>query len=264
MARKPKAGAGEPARRKLAQRPPAFPGRYAEVPVVFTPETVKEILGAVEAPGGPGYANLEAAASHLNDLVIAICEPEPPRPEKIAAWAKETATAANALLRLFGADPVEIARGGAVMPAEARDNVREILEPGMMLAPPESPLAGLAHDLGAMATHERAKALARALDGLAWMFLALQKADGFWHDPKRRRGGRNPAHDARRLVAHGAGAYRAATGREPGLNERGPALRFLQAIAKGLEIRVTPQGLLEHLRRLRRGGVKTPAKKREI
>jgi hypothetical protein len=236
-----------------------MPGRFAWVPCDFTPATVAEMLDKAKAPGGPGYANLEAAASHLNDLVTAIGEPAPPRPETIAAWAKETAAAADALLRLFGADPVEIARGGAVMPAEARDNVREILEPGMMLAPVESPLAALARDMGALATNERIKPLAPALEGLGLMFLALQKADGFWRDHGKG-GGRNEAHRARLLVMYGATAYRHATGKEPGFNPQGPAMRFLKILAARLGVIVTPDGILGHLRR---GVAKTKAKKGE-
>lgn len=255
MARKPKPRRVTP--------PPAMPGRFAWEPVLFSPEAVAEILRAVKAPGGRDFADLKAAASRLNELVIAIGEPAPPRPETIAGWCNETATAARDLLRCLGADPVEIARGGAVIPAEARGNVREILEAAMMLAPVESPLAGLARDLGAIAKHERAKPLAPALESLGLLFLALEEAEGFWRDHGKG-GGRNPAHDARLLVAHGARAYRHATGREPGLSEQGPALRFLQAIGRKLGLRVTSQGLLEHLRRLRRGGGKTAAKKREI
>jgi len=252
--------ARQPAKRpRPVTSPPAMPGRFAWVPDDFTPATVAEMLDKAKVRGGAGYANLEAAASHLNQLVIAIGEPEPPRPETIAAWAKETATAADALLRRFGADPVEIARGGAVMPAEARDTLEDILEQALMLAPPESPLAGLARDLGAMAPHERGKALAPALDGLALMFLALQEADGFWRGLGKG-SGRNEAHRARLLVAYGATAYRHATGQEPGLSERGPALRFLKILAKRLGVIVTPDGILGHLRR---GVAKTHAKKGE-
>ena len=103
MARKAKPGAGEPARPEpeavAETAPPTMPGRFAWVPDDFTPATVAEMLKEAKAPGGPGYANLEAAASHLNQLVIAIFKPPPPhdwrdgppRPEPIAAWAKETA-----------------------------------------------------------------------------------------------------------------------------------------------------------------------------
>ncbi len=275
--------ARQPAKRpRPVTSPPAMPGRFAWVPDDFTPATVAEMLDKAKVRGGAGYANLEAAASHLNQLVIAIFKPPPPhdwrdgpprpepiaaraketappRPETIAAWCKESATAADALLRRLGADPVEIARGGAVMSAEARDTLDDILEQALMLAPPESPLAGLARDLGAMAPHERGKALAPALDGLALMFLALQEADGFWRGLGKG-GGRNEAHRARLLVAYGATAFRHATGQEPGLSERGPALRFLKILAKRLGVIVTPDGILGHLRR---GVAKTSAKKGE-
>lgn len=245
--------------RKPAKRPPAMPGRFAWVPDDFTPPSVAEMLKEAKAPGGPDFADLKAAAASLNGLASAIGEPEPPRPETIAAWAKETATAADALLRRLGADPVEIARGGAMMPAEARDNVREILEPGMMLAPVESPLAGLARDMGGRAPHSRAKALAPALEGLGLIFLALQEAEAFWRNHGKG-GGRNEAHRARLLVAHGAAAYCHATGKEPGLSEQGPALRFLEILAARLGVVTTPQGTLGHLRR---GVAKTSAKKGE-
>jgi hypothetical protein len=225
-----------------------MPGGFAWVPGDFSPATVAEMLDKAKAPGGPGYANLEAAASTLNQLVIALGEPEPPRPETIAAWAKETATAADALLRLFGADPVEIARGGAVMRAEARDNVREILEPALVRAPLRSPLAGLARDMGALATNERTKPLAPALEGLGLMFLALQEAEAYWRGIGKG-GGRNAAHRAQLLVAYGVTAYRHATGEEPGLNPQGPAMRFLKILAARLGVIVTPQGTLGHLRR---------------
>jgi hypothetical protein len=259
-----------------------MPGRFAWVRNDFTPEAVAEMLDKAKVPGGPGYANLEAAASLLNDLVTAIFKPPPPhdwrngpprpepiaaraketappRPETIAAWCKESATAADALLRRLGADPVEIARGGAMMPAEARDTLDDILESALMLAPPESPLAGLARDLGAMAPHERGKALAPALDGLALMFLALQEADGFWRGLGKG-GGRNEAHRARLLALYGATAYRHATGQKTGLSEQGPAMRFLEILAARLGVATTPQGTLGHLRR---GVAKTRAKKAE-
>jgi len=290
MARKSKAGAGEPARPEpeavAETAPPTMPGRAAWVKDDFTPDSVREMLDKAKAPGGPDFADLKAAASRLNDLVTAIFKPPPPkdwlnapprpepiaaraketappRPETIAAWCKETATAADALLRRLGADPVEIARGGAVMPAEARaearDSLRDILEPALMLAPPESPLAGLARDMGGLATHERAKPLAPALEGLGLIFLALQEAEAFWRGLGKG-GGRNEAHRARLLVAHGAAAYRHATGKEPGLSEQGPALRFLEILAARLGVVTTPQGTLGHLRR---GVAKTSAKKGE-
>ena len=286
MARKAKPGAGEPARPEpeavAETAPPTMPGRFAWVPDDFTPATVAEMLKEAKVSGGPDFANLEAAASHLNQLVVAIFKPPPPhdwrdgpprpepiaawaketappRPEAIAAWCKETAAAADDLLRRLGADPVEIARGGAVMPAEARDSLRDILEPGMMLAPPESPLAGLARDMGALATHERAKPLAPALEGLALLFLALREAEGFWRDLGKG-GGRNEAHRARLLALYGATAYRHATGKEPGLNPQGPTLRFLKILAARLGVFVTPDGILGHLRR---GVAKTSAKKGE-
>jgi len=251
--------------RKPAKRPrdvtppPVMPGRFAWVQNDFTPEAVAEMLQEAKVPGAPDYADLKTAASRLNDLASAIGEPAPPRPESLAAWCEETATAADVLLRRFGADPAWIARGSAVLPAEGRASLREILEPALMLAPPESPLAGLARDLGAMAPHERGKALAPALDGLALMFLALQEADGFWRGLGKG-GGRNEAHRARLLVAYGATAFRHATGQEPGLSERGPALRFLKILAKRLGVIVTPDGILGHLRR---GVAKTSAKKGE-
>jgi hypothetical protein len=259
-----------------------MPGRFAWVRNDFTPEAVAEMLDKAKVPGGPGYANLEAAASLLNDLVTAIFKPPPPhdwrngpprpepiaaraketappRPETIAAWCKESATAADALLRRLGADPVEIARGGAMMPAEARDTLDDILESALMLAPPESPLAGLARDLGAMAPHERGKALAPALDGLALMFLALQEADGFWRGLGKG-GGRNEAHRARLLALYGANAYRHATGRKPGLIPQSPALRFLEILATRLGVATSPQAMIGHMRR---GVAKTRGKKDE-
>lgn len=246
-------------------RPPAMPGRFAWVPCDFTPATVAEMLDKAKVSGGPGYANLEAAASHLNQLVIAIRAKEtaPPRPETIAAWCKETATAADVLLRRLGADPVEIARGGAVMSAEARaearDSLRDILEPALMLAPPESPLAGRARDMGGLATHERAKPLAPALEGLGLIFLALQEAEAFWRNHGKG-GGRNAAHRARHLALYGATAYRHATGKEPGLNEQSPALRFLEILATRLGVATSPQAMIGHMRR---GVAKTSSKKGE-
>jgi hypothetical protein len=73
-----------------------MPGRFAWVQYDFTPETVAEMLQAAKVPSGRGYANLEALAWHLNELVYAIGEPAPPRPEKIAAWCEEAATTADA------------------------------------------------------------------------------------------------------------------------------------------------------------------------
>jgi hypothetical protein len=97
-----------------------MPGRFAWVQYDFTPEAVAEMLQEAKVPGAPDYADLKTAASRLNDLASAIGEPAPPRPESLAAWCEETAAAADVLLRRFGADPAWIARGSAVLPAEAR------------------------------------------------------------------------------------------------------------------------------------------------
>jgi hypothetical protein len=252
--------ARQPAKRpRDVPGPPTMPGRFAWVQYDFTPETVAELLGKARVPGGPDYANLEAAAWGLNDLVYAIGEPAPPRPESIAAWCEETATAADVLLRRFGADPAWIARGSAVLPAEARANLREIFEPALMLAPPESPLATLAHELGFAESFERPSAIAPALAHLGLMYLALNEAGHFWRKHSAG-GGRNAAHRARLLAVYGAKAYRHATGREPGLKEQSPALRFLEILATRLGVATSPQAMIGHMRR---GVAKTSAKKGE-
>jgi hypothetical protein len=251
--------------RKAAKRPrdvtppPVMPGRFAWVQNDFTPEAVAEMLQEAKVPGAPDYADLKTAASRLNDLASAIGEPAPPRPESLAAWCEETATAADVLLRRFGADPAWIARGSAVLPAEARANLRELLEPALMLAPPESPLATLAREMGFAESFERPSAIAPALQGLGMLLLALNEAGEFWRKHGAG-GGRNAAHHARLVVVYGAGAYRHATGRKPGKTEQGPALRFLEILAARLGVATTPQGTLGHLRR---GVAKTRAKKAE-
>jgi hypothetical protein len=239
--------------------PPVMPGRFAWVQNDFTPEAVAEMLQKAKVRGAPDYADLEAAASHLNELIHAIGEPAPPRPETIAAWCEETAAAADVLLRRFGADPAWIARGSAVLPAEARANLREILEPALMLAPPESPLASLAREMGFAENYERPSAIAPALEGLGLINLALHEAGHFWRQHGAG-GGRNAAHHARLVVTHGATAYRHATGQEPGKTEQGPALRFLEILAARLRVATTPQGMVGHLRRV---VAKTSAKKAE-
>ena len=251
--------------RKAAKRPrdvtppPVMPGRFAWVQYDFTPETVAEMLQAAKVPGAPEYADLEAAASRLNDLASAIGEPAPPRPETLAAWCEETAAAADVLLRRLGGDPAWIARGSAVLPAEARANLREIIEPALMLAPPESPLATLAREMGFAESFERPSAIAPALQGLGLIYLALNEAGEFWRKHGAG-GGRNAAHHARLVVTHGATAYRHATGQEPGKTEQGPALRFLEILAARLRVATTPQGMVGHLRRV---VAKTSAKKAE-
>jgi hypothetical protein len=216
-------------------RPPAMPAGFYWQPQTFTPESVAEIMRAVKAPGGPDYADLKTAALHLNDLVVEIGEPPPPRAEAVAAWARETAQAARDLLRRFGVDVKTLAAGGAALSPDARENLKGALEPALILADQHGPLADLTNRMGQHAAHERPAAIVPAIDALALLAIAADEAADFWRSHSKGAGA--TAKDAtRKLAIRGAAAYRAGTDKEPGLNPGGPFARFLAEIVNELSI----------------------------
>ncbi|MCA3377615.1 MAG: hypothetical protein INF64_10865 [Roseomonas sp.] len=241
--------------------PPPMPASFAWETGTWDAGAVRRALEAAKVK--PPFGDLEGAAVHLEMLAQDFGAIAPPRAEAMARWAKETGEAARKLLAALGADPGEIARGGVVLPADAREALEGALEPGLMLAPPESPLAGLARDLGALAKHQRAKALAPAMQGLGLLLLALQEAEGFWGGYAKG-AGKTPDHYGRVLALRCAAAYRHATGREPGAQANGPAVRFaLGVFAMLAPRRPAPSAvaIAEHFRAGREGRKARPKRK---
>jgi hypothetical protein len=234
-------------------RPPAMPSRFfwmlgedywfagqrrgSSHQACFAPDHIREMLAAAKAPGGPDYADLGAAASFLNLLAADIREPPPPRAEAVAAWAKETAQAARDLLHRFGVDVKTLAAGGAALSPDARENLKGALEPVMILADRHGPLADLTSRMGKHAAHERPAAIVPAIDALAMLAIVADEAADFWHSHSKGAGA-NAKNATRKLAIRGAAAYRAGTGKEPGLNPEGPFARFLSHIATNLGVNI--------------------------
>lgn len=228
-------------------RPPKMPARFYWQPETFTPAKVAKMLKEARAPGGPKYANLEAAASHLNDLVADIGEPPPPSPKAIAEWAEETAQAARDLLRRFGVDVKTLAAGGAALSPEARENLETALEPalaraGKIKSATDKPLdakmpRGLARHVAKCEPHERHKAIAPAIEALALLALATEGAAIHWQEYVTP--GANQKDLTRKLAIRGAVAYLAGTGREKtGFSNEGPFERFLGEVAAALDVKI--------------------------
>ena len=228
-------------------RPPAMPAGFYWQPPTFTPDRVREMLVAAKAePGGPDYADLKTAALHLNDLVAEIGEPPPPRAEAVASWARETAQAARDLLRRFGVDVKTLASGGAALSPDARENLEIALEPALARAgkiqsatdktlDAEMP-RGLVRHVAIYEPHECHKAIAPAIEALALLALATEGAAIHWQEYVTP--GATAKDATRKLAIRGAAAYRAGTGKEPGLNPEGPFARFLFEIATKLGVNI--------------------------
>jgi hypothetical protein len=211
--------------------PPPMPASFAWETGAWDVEAVRRMLKAAKIK--PPFADLEGAALHLEMLAQDFSNHAPPRAEAMARWARETSKTAHKLLAAIGADPVEIARGGAVLSAEAREAFEGALEPGLMMADARSPLAGLARDLGRPGPHERGEVLAPAIVSLGFLAAALSEAEGFWRSYSKG-AGRTPDHYGRVLAIRCAAAYCAATGKEPGAQAGGPAVRLALAVFRAL------------------------------
>jgi hypothetical protein len=215
------------------------------------------LVAAKAEPGGPDYADLKAAALHLNDLVAEIGEPPPPRAEAVASWARETAQAARDLLRRFGVDVKTLAAGGAALSPDARENLEIALEPalgraGKIKSATDKTLdakmpRGLVRHVAIYEPHERHKAIAPAIEALALLALATEGAAIHWQEYVRP--GATAKDATRKLAIRGAAAYRAGTGEEPGLNPEGPFGRFLGEVAEKLGIEISPAAAVSVWRR---------------
>ena len=205
------------------------PNRRRSFQAVFTPEQARQMLTEAKAPGGPNYADLRTAVDYLNRLAAEIREPPLPRAEAIADWAEETATAAWHLLRGFGVDPKLVADGSAALTPKARQNLDEALLP--MITGPLSDRVRRGDHLRAPLSHRDAIAL--AIDSLAFLAWVTDDAAGWWRRQSKGAGA-NKKEATHKLAIHGAAAYRAATGKEPGLNPGGPFARFLAEIVNEL------------------------------
>jgi hypothetical protein len=256
---------------KLMKLDPA-PSRRRSFQAVFTPEKARQMLTEAEAPGRPNDAALKTAADYLNQLAAEIREPPPPRAEAIAEWAEETTTAALDLLRRFGVDrktvvgadasyrlggfgkfpnspdaimrsellrwlgvdPKSVVADGFLLTPEARRNLREILFGGIGIG---GPFADRVLRPGTARAVPRSDTIDFLIDALALLTMATDEAARTWRS-YRKGAGANKKEATHKLAILGAAAYRAGTGKEPGLNPEGPFARFLSDIATKLGVNI--------------------------
>jgi len=233
--------------------PPEWKQANGWAPGLFFAETVSDLLA--EARVRPPHINLECAAERLELIALDLEAGEPPRPEEIARWAERLEAKARELAELLGCDLAALAVGGAGRAMGATD----LLEAAMIEADDRSDLAELARSAGAFTPLDRARLLRQVPESVGLVMLAAREGADFWR--KHTKGGRSRLFVARALIFHTAGAYRAATGREPGVKPDGPAVRFALCVAaflrKNLPSTIVPlltsQGAAELMKDVGRG-----------